>query len=106
MKSSLATARTRVAATHEVDEDDDEEIGANAAATRAAGGAGGMPDFAAMMAGMGGAGGAGGMPGMPAGLASMMQNPAIMQMYVPIFPSVSSRIEILTFLISFVGLSR
>jgi hypothetical protein len=106
MKSSLATARTRVVATHEVDEDDDEEIGANAAATRAAGGAGGMPDFAAMMAGMGGAGGAGGMPGMPAGLASMMQNPAIMQMYVPIFPSVSSRIEILTFLISFVGLSR
>ncbi|KAM0747548.1 TPR-like protein [Meredithblackwellia eburnea MCA 4105] len=71
MKSSLATAKSRLPTTSAEDDDDDEEEESSSAAatTRGAGGAGagagGFPNF-----------GAGGMPD----LAGLMSNPAIMQM--------------------------
>ena len=45
-------------------------------------GAGGMPDLSALAGLMGGGGAGGGGGGMP-DLASLMQNPQMMQMYVP-----------------------
>lgn len=86
MKAALATAKIRYA-----------EESSNAVADReppsggAGGGAGGMPDLSAlagMMGGLGGGGGGGG-GGMP-DLASMMQNPQMMAMYVKA-PSVMYR---------------
>lgn len=91
MRTSLQTARQKMEG-----EDDDEEEGAGAGDVRAreagaggAGGAGGMPDLSALaglMGGMGG-GGRGGGGGMP-DLASLMNNPQMMQMYVtfPVYP--------------------
>lgn len=69
MKSSLATAKSRVPS-HGQDEDDDEAGSVTPAAARGGAGFPGMPA---------------GFPGMPAGggmpdFASMMNNPAIMQM--------------------------
>lgn len=74
MKSSLATAKTRLG--EQSPSSSDREAAPSA---RGAGGApGGMPDLAAMasMFGGGGGGGGGGMPD----LASMMQNPQMMAM--------------------------
>lgn len=71
MKSSLATAKARLA----------EQGGSSATSDREAAptggaGAGGMPDLAAMANMFGGGGGGGGMPD----LASMMRNPQMMAM--------------------------
>lgn len=71
MKSSLVTAKARVQTASSRDADDDEE-GSGSVARGAVPGAG----FPGLPAGFPGMGGAGGMPDM----ASMMQNPAIMQM--------------------------
>lgn len=72
MKSSLATVRARVPA---ADADEDEHDDSSAPVSRGAGagaaGGAGFPGFPGM--------GAGGMPD----LASMMQNPAIMNMCAP-----------------------
>jgi small glutamine-rich tetratricopeptide repeat-containing protein alpha len=78
MKTALSHAQSRLAET----EKDDDAVSAPEGSRGPAGGAGagGMPDLSALaglMGGMGGGGGAGG--GMP-DLASMMRNPALMDM--------------------------
>lgn len=78
MKSSLATAKSRVPSRANEDDEDEDQV------APATAGRGGMP---AGFPGMGG----GGMPD----LASMMQNPAIMQMYVT-SPSRSERLRYAT----------
>lgn len=74
MKSSLATAKTRLA------EQTSTSVSDREPAPGAGAGAGGMPDLSAL-AGMFGGGGAGGAGGMP-DIASMMRNPQMMAMYV------------------------
>lgn len=72
MKSSLATAKSRVPVEADDEDDDEEDTSAAVGTARSAGGApaGGMP-------GMGGFPGLGGMD-----LGAMMSNPAIMNMCV------------------------
>lgn len=72
MKSSLATAKSRVPSLNNASNDDEDED-ESSSVTPATRGAGGMPAGFPNFPGMGGAG------GMP-DLASMMSNPAIMQM--------------------------
>lgn len=77
MKSSLSTAKTRLAEKSSTSVSDREPVpGAGAGAGA---GAGGMPDLSALAGMFGGAGGgAGGMPD----IASLMRNPQMMAMCV------------------------
>lgn len=70
MKSSLATARSRVPAA--VESDDEDDSAAAVSSTRGAGAPAGMPGMPAGFPGLGGM-----------DLGSLMSNPAIMNMFVP-----------------------
>ena len=74
MQSSLATARSRLPTPND-DDDDEDDAAAIATAPRGAPGGGAFPGMPAGFPGMAGMGGPGGMD-----LASLMSNPAIMQM--------------------------